>query len=143
MSHALNKRCFIKLSGLNLRHLSLRSKNINEFGVQMLDEKVRSYLFGKKLQDRDGAKIDVAKEHLEKFDLLGKNVETLKDIDNIEIPKLKGNNIEEHFNVISKQYTEKYRSMLNSFSSSQLPVIPKEFEFTPGWTRYTEIINFE
>lgn len=124
-----------------MRRNSSQPQNFNEFGVQMLDEKTRSYLFGKKSHDQDDSKIAMAKEHLKKFDLLGKDVDTLKYINSLDLPKLKGKNIEEHFNVISKLYTEKYRSLLNSFSSSQLPHIPKEFQFTPGWTRYAKNIS--
>lgn len=108
----------------------------NEFGVQMINEKLRSYLFGNKCVDHSQDDIEKAKKHLKKFDLLGKTTPPLKDVANLKLPKLKGNNIEEHIMIIANTIKNKYYKFFCRLASSDIPEMPTNFEFSPGWTRY-------
>ncbi len=106
----------------------------NSCGIQMINEELRSYLFGCK-QEKKPADIDKARNHLNKFDLLNKNPEKVKDVANLRLPKLYGANLDEHFTYIGYKQILKYTKLLNSFCASGVPDIPDEFEFQAGWTK--------
>ena len=108
----------------------------NEAKVQMINEETREYLFGNK-KNKDKDKIERAKEHLQKFNLLEKNRDPVNDVTNkIQLPKLLGKNIEEHFKIIAHKYTDKYIKITSMLISvDKLPEIPTNFNFSPGWTK--------
>lgn len=73
-----------------LDHLKrLYSTRTNEVGVQMINEDLRSYIFGNKKPNSD-ENVKRAKEHLKEHNLADKKVEFLKDVTGIELPKLIG-----------------------------------------------------
>lgn len=138
MSNAYKKRYLLELTNQYLRQNSTQStpsNNINEFGIQMINEKLRSYLFGTRFSQPDQQAIARAKEHLTKFELLGKEVELLKQPDDLKLPKLMGKNIDEHFNLLGIAQSKRYLKCLASLAGSSLPKLPVEFKFSPGWTR--------
>ncbi len=108
----------------------------NEARIQMINEEIRKYLFGNK-KKKDYDKIEKAKEHLQKFNLLEKSREPVNDVTNkIRLPKLLGENIEEHFKIIAHKYTDKYVKIMSMLISiNELPEMPTTFNFSPGWTK--------
>ena len=110
---------------------------INEVGVQMINEKLRKYLFSLEKTDPHLDLVNKSKTHLEKFGLNKKEPNSfIKDIDHIELPKLKGQNLEEHFQKIGNEQTQKYRKLISLFSSQKsLPKMPTNFCFKAGWTK--------
>ena len=134
MLQSIKRDHLLKVAHLYSKHHSTNAHNTNEVGVQMIDEKLRRYLFGSKLL-KDSDLIERAKEHLKKFDLLNKNVDYMKEIDSLKLPKLKGSTIEEHFIQISTKSSEKYFKLLSIFIASDIPKMPDKFSFQPGWTR--------
>ena len=120
---------------------------INEVGVQMISENLRQYLFGAG-KDRPKAElVEKSRKHLETFDLNKKKLDTLiSDVDNFELPKLRGKSLEEHFKNIGNDQTMKYRKLISMFAANYktLPEMPKEFCFKSGWTKYfTEAFFFK
>jgi hypothetical protein len=113
---------------------NLNNNNLNEVGVQMIDETFRSYLFGKR-KPKDVESITKAREHLKKFDLIDKNIELMQEVNKLKLPKLKGQNIDEHFENIGNQIKFKYFNMVCSFAASCLPPMPKNFNLAAGWTK--------
>ncbi len=140
MYHACKRSNAVRFKNLNL--INVRLASTNEFGIQMIDEKFRSHLFGdaKSIQI-DPQAISSAKEHLKKFDLLDKKFDPLRQIDNLELPRLCGSNIEEHFENIGNKLTKNYLKLLSSLSSTNLPKKPDNFVLSPGWTRYDPLTN--
>lgn len=55
---------------------------------------------------------------------------------NIELPPLKGDNIEEHFYEIGQQQSIEYRRLVESLLLSKLPKMPDSWSMTSGWTQY-------
>ena len=135
ISTAYKKKVF-RLTNKSFRYNGTKTPNINEFGVQMINESLRSYLFGNKFTQLDSNAIAKAKMHLKKFDLLGKDVELIKEVDNLKLPRLMGLNIDDHFKIIANSIKNKYFKLLCSLASSDIPKMPDEFEFSAGWTRY-------
>lgn len=113
---------------------------INEVGVQMINEKLRSYLFDK-LYPRSPELIEKSKQHLEKFKLNNKELHPMPDVNEFELPKLKGKNIEEHFTNIGQEQIEPYMKLVSLFASNGIPKLPAKFSFTAGWTKYDPITN--
>ena len=132
------------LNALDKNNESKFSKNgrFNEVGIQMIHETTRKYLFGKKKEEVNQANIQKAKKHLEKFGLLDKKTDILKDVTTkIKLPKLFGGNIHEHFTNIAHQYTHKYLKIISLLcSTKEIPEMPKQFNFSAGWTMYFKII---
>jgi hypothetical protein len=140
MKAAFNKKHFLKIyKNLYLyryQNVSTQTDQItNEFGVQMINEKLRSYLFGEKSVELNQEEIENAKKQLGKFDLLGKEIPPLKDVDNLKLPRLKGKNIEDHVMVIASNINNKYYKLFCLLASSQIPEMPKNFVFKPGWSK--------
>jgi hypothetical protein len=110
-----------------------KNDTFNEVGVQMINERIRSHLFGPR-QPKDPLLIKKAIEHLKKFDL-GRRMEKVKDISDIELPKLYGSNLDEHFRYIARQQSAFYHKLMNMFINQTLPRMPENFEHRPGWTK--------
>lgn len=104
----------------------------------MINEKLRSYLFDHKNAD-DAELIRKAQENLKKFNLGSGDIQAMKDLgDRLELPKLKGKNLSEHFYNIGREQTEVYLKLLSKFGNDYLNdqlKLPKEFVFKAGWTR--------
>jgi DNA polymerase gamma 1 len=113
---------------------------ISEVGVQMINEKLRSHLFKSKIK-KDPNDIRKSQEHLASFNLNNGKLDPIKDIEYIELPKLMGQNIEEHFLNIGRKQLDKYLKLISQFANSDLPSMPKNFNFSPGWTKYDSLNN--
>ena len=111
--------------------------NLNEFGVQMISENFRQKLFGKnRIQSlKDDELIKSAKKNLKKFNLLGNKTDLLTSVENLELPELNGENIEEHFENILSGQGSKYFRIASNLAIENLPNMPKEFVYKSGWTR--------
>lgn len=56
----------------------------------------------------------------------------------VPTPKLKGENLEEHFEKIATEQVGRYKDLGDNFSKAPLPKLPDEnsIVYQPGWTRY-------
>ena len=61
----------------------------------------------------------------------------------LPLPKLKGENLQEHFAEIAKEQVGLYKEMADKFATANLPEIPPKDQlvFKPGWVRYTKKQN--
>nr|SVE79946.1 EOG090X00SQ [Daphnia magna] len=75
-------------------------------------------------------------EHLSNHKLYGKSVSSLPDID-LKLPVLQGQNIAEHFKKIAEKQCGNYIKKLLDLASHGIPDIPKVWNFSPGWTKYS------
>lgn len=107
---------------------------ISEIGIQMLNEKLRSHLFGSQ-KDKDPETIKQVQENLKKFKLANKSTDILADVLNLKLPQLQGANIEEHFINIARKQSDKYVNMITQLCNTDIPPMPEKFSFTPGWTK--------
>ncbi|EJW72591.1 hypothetical protein WUBG_16500 [Wuchereria bancrofti] len=64
---------------------------------------------------------------------------TLKDdpFEVLDLPHLEGSNLLDHFQKTASKQFEPYRRLLiEATTIRKLPVMPKQWNFHPGWTRY-------
>nr|XP_002125927.3 DNA polymerase subunit gamma-1-like [Ciona intestinalis] len=111
----------------------------NKFGIQMLPEKLHKQIFKEtRIKDENPKQIQQSIEHLDKFGLWGKEQESLPDYD-VTLPKLYGNNVNEHFENVASEQSRPYREALNKLVKNELPNMPglDDWVDQPGWTRYT------
>ncbi|KAI8988718.1 DNA polymerase family A-domain-containing protein [Pilobolus umbonatus] len=81
-------------------------------------------------------KEDYSEEHLKLQDIWGKEAKPEKPID-IQLPKLYGKNIEEHFIRVGLEQSRSYLSKCQTLVNATLPPKPSHWERQSGWTRYT------
>jgi DNA polymerase gamma 1 len=73
-----------------------------------------------------------------KYDLMRHNIKSdVPKLDDVvlKLPKLRGQNIEEHFLAIAEDQSRPYMNLVVSLLD-QLPVRPKVWSTEPGWTCY-------
>lgn len=124
------------------RHLR-EEPRVNPVGIQYLSESLHKQLFGNKKnshketflsEKHKEALINLSKQSLKKFDLLGKKTVVSEPI-SFELPPLQGNSLDEHFQRLGHFASEPYRSMcVNKFTS--IVARPSKWERQSGWMRY-------
>lgn len=120
---------------INIGHLKLMEKRFNEIGIQMLSKNLYDQLF-KKNTEKKSVNLDAINKHLKTHGLHNKSSDVL-DVVQLNIPKLQGENIDEHFKNIALQISRPYFDIAEKLSSFDLPELPKTWQFKAGWTKYT------
>jgi DNA polymerase gamma 1 len=64
------------------------------------------------------------REELARHGIKDLEIPLIDEVD-LKLPKLKGNNIEEHFNFIAKEQAAPYQNLISSLIKSELPPLPK------------------
>ncbi|RZF37356.1 hypothetical protein LSTR_LSTR010451 [Laodelphax striatellus] len=108
----------------------------NDFNIQMLSKSLFNQLFGDVNLKSDCKLINSSLEELRKHNLLTKQ-EEVSDVA-IDLPKLKGGNLEEHFWNIGEEQCGAYRKLVEDLISGEAPSVPQNWVFKPGWTKYSE-----
>ena len=140
-----------KLLGIQrqLLHLGLGPNNIryftatatlyqaryNPLDIQMLSESLHKQIFGHVASYIGNEEIHKSIEHLSGHNLYGRHKSEIADVD-FKLPPLRGQSIEEHFEIIAQEQTKNYVEMAKHLSLVSLPSRPKEWCFEPGWTKY-------
>ncbi|KAG7664335.1 uncharacterized protein J8A68_002154 [[Candida] subhashii] len=142
-----HKRVVSLSSTTSLRYLSSNEQaRVNLVGIQYLSESLHKKLFPTTgiydYKKQEGSELgNIAQEHLENNDLLGKKTQITEPITINSFPDLIGNSLDEHFNKLGQRSSEHYRLMANEFfhKKNNIPPLPQEgtWLFQPGWTRYT------
>ena len=57
------------------------------------------------------------------------------EAESLELPKLFGNNIDEHIKTIARQQIDTYSKLMTHLAIEAIPEMPGEFSFEPGWTK--------
>jgi len=80
--------------------------------------------------------LEISKDHLRDNHLSPEGAAVLPEI-SFDMPRLRGNNIREHFLALGQQTAEPYLSMAKEFVDAELPEMPVSWVLDrPGWTRY-------
>lgn len=113
---------------------------INPAHVQLLSPNLQAQLFqpySKKQHTNKEFEIkeSYAREHLTLQDIWGKKNEVSAPID-LQLPKLLGADIEEHFMRIGLEQATPYLDQCEHLAEMELPSIPKQWRKASGWTRY-------
>ncbi|KAI9208094.1 DNA polymerase family A-domain-containing protein [Polychytrium aggregatum] len=109
----------------------------NQIGIQMLSKNLYEQLFPQRGPGASPDQVNFSRKLLKDFDLLGKTQAPLGEV-KLELPKLLGSNIEDHFTILGLEQCHPYLDMATSFCSPKVapPAYPKTWSQTPGWTRY-------
>ncbi|XP_064607817.1 DNA polymerase subunit gamma-1-like [Liolophura sinensis] len=111
----------------------------NPLKIQMLSDGLYRQIFRKDrspISSENSQKlIEKSRNVLKQHDLWGKETNTLPEVD-IKLPKLYGENIDDHFRHLASTQTAEYRQLGDSLSVTDLPPLPKTWKFQKGWTRY-------
>nr|CAB3265007.1 DNA polymerase subunit gamma-1-like [Phallusia mammillata] len=120
---------------------------VNDFGIQMLSKNMHEQIFkecynGDYNAHHQDDSVKSSINHLQKFGLLNRKPELSDDI-SLDLPKLKGSNIDQHFQNIAKKQAKRYFVMLYDLVQATLPPMPKNNEWSnqPGWTKYSRCEN--
>lgn len=121
----------------NSKRNDTSERRFNELNVQMLSASLYRQIFGNdRSQPPDLSSVQKAIEELKKFGLW-KEVETLPDV-SLNLPRLEGKNLEEHFWNIGEQQSGSYKAPLLDFVKRKLPSPPAVWLCAEGWTCYAE-----
>lgn len=116
---------------------------INPVGIQYLSKSLHQQLFGGKTHshkeesmssDERLALVNLSKQFLKNFDLLGKKTSITEPI-SFELPKLQGNSLDEHFQKLGHFASEPYKTMCVNKFTKIIPR-PNEWKRIEGWMRY-------
>uniref|UniRef100_A0A1B6JZM3 DNA polymerase subunit gamma-1 n=1 Tax=Homalodisca liturata TaxID=320908 RepID=A0A1B6JZM3_9HEMI len=120
----------------SFRVIDKDSPRFNDFNIQMISEAMCDHLFGNKIKSNfcNLQDLNKVKMELKKHGLMS-NVKEVPDID-LNLPKLEGETIEDHFYNIGENQCASYRELIMNLLV-ELPVLPKVWEMKEGWTKYT------
>lgn len=130
----------------------------NELAIQMIPSYLRENLFGNLLslaRPIAKTKLEEAKYHLSRHSLWKKKISNyehryyecrnvdeptfpMPDIEpaTFRLPPLKGENVEEHFYAIGKEYSDQYKHLVEQNIYDEFPPMPDNWSFRSGWTKY-------
>ena len=115
---------------------AIHSKSrFNEIGVQQLSSHVHPQLFPTSSSGPSTELAELSKKHLEKHQLLGKNTDVIPPIA-FDIPALRGNALDEHFQRLGHNAAEPYLSLAREYARADLPRPPRKWVRQSGWTKY-------
>ncbi len=107
----------------------------NEIGVQHLSSTIHSQIFPGASTSAPPELVALAKDHLERHQLLGKNTDDNAPI-GFDLPKLEGATLDEHFYRLGMDAAEPYLSFAKRFVKANGPPIPRKWVHRSGWTKY-------
>lgn len=115
---------------------------INPVGIQYLPWNIQNRVFPSAnsqniSEDQRDQLVALSKRHLKENDLLGKKTSILPSVD-IDIPKLEGSSLDEHFYNLGMHVSEPYMSKAKSFQAKGIPPIPTSDTLIKraGWVKY-------
>lgn len=81
--------------------------------------------------------IEIAKRHLDDNGLLGKKTSLVEPV-SLDLPKLEGSSLDEHFYKLGMHSSEPYLGKSKAFALSSVPLRPQQTQWVQqsGWTKY-------
>ena len=108
----------------------------NEIGVQQLSANLYKQLFPRgNLSPPSPELIELARDHLRRHDLLGKNTDNSAPV-GFNLPPLAGQTLDEHFHKLGVDAAEPFLTHAKKFACSNLPPKPRKWVHRSGWTKY-------
>ncbi|KAM4677002.1 DNA polymerase subunit gamma-1 [Discoglossus pictus] len=121
-------------------------RRMNPLNIQMLSKGLHEQIFKSKQAQYTEEDVQRSKNHLKSHDLWDQETSTIPDVE-LQLPKMYGSNIEEHFQILAQKQTLPYLEAANDLLQCQLPEMPQEWAWQTGWTKYTvgggkEVVDF-
>ncbi|XP_072258819.1 DNA polymerase subunit gamma-1 [Pyxicephalus adspersus] len=112
-------------------------RRMNPLNIQMLSKGLHEQIFRGKQAQYSEENVQKSKDHLQNHGLWGQETSTIQDVE-LELPKMYGNNIEEHFRILAQKQNLPYLEAANDLLQCQIPELPQEWAWQTGWTKYTK-----
>ncbi|KAK4650455.1 DNA-directed DNA polymerase gamma mip1 [Podospora pseudocomata] len=108
----------------------------NEIGVQQLSSHIYDQLFPKGNTSPPSKElVDLARDHLRRHELLGKNTDTSAPVA-FDLPPLVGSTLDEHFHKLGVDAAEPFLTHAKRFALANPPPKPRKWVRRSGWTKY-------
>ncbi|KAJ7409414.1 DNA polymerase subunit gamma-1 [Willisornis vidua] len=108
---------------------------MNPLNIQMLSRTLHEQIFRGAQVRYSETDVQRSVEHLQRHDLWGRETSTLPDVD-LRLPRMYGDNIDEHFRLLAQKQSLPYLEAANKLLRCELPPLPPQWAWQPGWTRY-------
>lgn len=107
----------------------------NEIGVQQLSSHVFQQIFPDGSKPPPDELVQLAKDHLQRHDLLGKNTDDSTPIA-FDLPPLQGRSLDEHFYKLGVDCAQPHLNFAKQFARASVPPKPRKWVRRSGWTKY-------
>lgn len=109
----------------------------NEVKIQTLSRNLYQQVFGEPeaASQETSFKLEKSLSDLRRHGIKLGNSPKLEDV-TLKLPKLLGENVEEHFYHIAKEQSEPYRVLLETLIDTDYPQPPAKWSLKPGWVVY-------
>ncbi|KAM9311357.1 DNA polymerase subunit gamma-1 [Gastrophryne carolinensis] len=114
----------------------VREGRMNPLNIQMLSTGLHQQIFRGQQAQYSEEDIQKSQNHLRSHGLWGQDTSTVPDVE-LELPKMYGSNIEEHFRILAQKQNLPYLEAANDLLQSHIPEFPKKWAWQVGWTKYT------
>ncbi|XP_060709269.1 DNA polymerase subunit gamma-1 isoform X2 [Hemiscyllium ocellatum] len=108
---------------------------MNPLNIQMLSSGLHQQIFGDIQVEYSEEAVQKSIEHLKSHDLWNQETSILPDVE-LQLPKLYGSNIDEHFRTLAQKQNLPYLEAANELVQCDLPEMPTEWTWAVGWTKY-------
>jgi DNA polymerase gamma 1 len=107
----------------------------SEIGVQQLSSHVHRQIFVDGTTPPPNDLVELAKDHLHRHDLLGKNTDNSEPIA-FDLPPLQGRTLDEHFYKLGVDCARPHLDLAKQFAAADAPPKPGKWVRRSGWTKY-------
>lgn len=114
-----------------------QQRRMNPLNIQMLSKGLHEQIFRGKQEQYSKESIQKSIDHLQNHGLWDQETSTLQDVE-LELPRMYGGNIDEHFRILAQKQNLPYLEAANDLLQCQLPDLPQEWAWQTGWTKYTK-----
>ncbi|CAK7224106.1 DNA-directed DNA polymerase gamma mip1 [Sporothrix eucalyptigena] len=116
--------------------LALSSKaRHNEIGIQHVSDHIFHQVFPQGSKPPSPELVELARDHLRRQDLLGKNTDNSEPIA-FNLPPLQGKTLDEHFFKLGTDAAEPFLSYAKEFARANTQPKPRKWVRRSGWTKY-------
>lgn len=108
---------------------------LNPLHIQMLSRNLQEQIFRGQMQEYTDEDVERSIRHLQQHKLWGKEADLLPDVE-LKLPQMYGKDIDEHFRLLAQKQSLPYLDAASQLQRARLPMMPKEWAWGVGWTRY-------
>ncbi|XP_052453575.1 DNA polymerase subunit gamma-1 [Carassius gibelio] len=108
---------------------------LNPLHIQMLSRNLQEQIFRGQTQEYTDEDVERSIRHLQQHKLWGKEADLLPDVE-LKLPQMYGKDIDEHFRLLAQKQSLPYLDAASQLQRARLPMMPKEWAWGVGWTRY-------
>uniref|UniRef100_A0A665VII3 DNA polymerase subunit gamma-1 n=1 Tax=Echeneis naucrates TaxID=173247 RepID=A0A665VII3_ECHNA len=108
---------------------------MNPLNIQMLSKNLHKQIFRGVEPEYKEEDVERSIKHLKTHQLWGKETSLLPDME-LKLPRMFGDNIDEHFRILAQNQSLPYLVAAISLQRAELPPMPQEWSWDVGWTCY-------